>query len=218
MREEMESAMQTSTRRQRASRARFTTSASSVVCRRATAGSLSVRRRSRRSGPLRHILFVSVDEFVPDDNEGRHRTNTNTGLCKLVSASVVATALGTRMTSPKTIVHGSTTQCGYSSKERTGTAVLMQYDTNSSASTFANSRTVFEHKGLNSGADFGPRRPGVLLQRSGRRGHGDDRRSAQRSTPAFDHGKPEQSIKSVPSHATRWVSTSTFRHRRCDLQ
>jgi hypothetical protein len=55
------------------------------------------------------------------------------------------------MTSPKTIVHGSTTQCGYSATDGPGTAVLLQYDTDSNDSTFANSKEVFERQGLKLG-------------------------------------------------------------------
>ena len=55
------------------------------------------------------------------------------------------------MNVPKTIVRGTTTQCGYSAKSEAGAAVLIRYDTNSNASTFANSRGVFERQGLKLG-------------------------------------------------------------------
>ena len=72
---------------------------------------------------------------------------TNTGLCKLVGPSVVATALSTSMTYPETLAHGSTTECVYRSKEGTGAAVLIRYDTESSNSAFAKSKAVFERRG-----------------------------------------------------------------------
>jgi hypothetical protein len=64
---------------------------------------------------------------------------------------VVATALSVGMNVPKTVVRGATTQCGYSAKEKASAAVLIRYDTDSSASTFASSRAVFERRGLKLG-------------------------------------------------------------------
>jgi hypothetical protein len=55
------------------------------------------------------------------------------------------------MNVPKTIVHGATTQCGYSAKAAPGKAILIRYDTGSNASTFASSREVFERRGLKLG-------------------------------------------------------------------
>ncbi len=72
---------------------------------------------------------------------------TNTGLCKLVSPSVVATALSESMTFPETLVHESTTECVYRSKAGTSTAVLIRYDTNSSDSLFAKSKAAFQRRG-----------------------------------------------------------------------
>jgi hypothetical protein len=76
------------------------------------------------------------------------RPTTNTGLCKLVAPSVVATVLSATINDPETLVHDSTTQCEYLAKSATDTAVIIRYDTDSSYSTFAKSRTTFERRGL----------------------------------------------------------------------
>jgi len=79
---------------------------------------------------------------------------TNAGLCKLVAPSVIATALSESMTFPETLAHESTTECVYRSKEGT-TAILIRYDTDSSASTFAKSKETFERRGQKLGAITG---------------------------------------------------------------
>ncbi len=76
---------------------------------------------------------------------------TNTGLCKLVAPSVVATALSESMTFPETFAHDSTTECVYRSKEGTGATVLILYETDSSGLTFAKSRENLERRGLQLG-------------------------------------------------------------------
>ena len=76
---------------------------------------------------------------------------TNTGLCKLVAPSVVATALEESMTPAETLAHGSTTECVYRAKEGTGATVLILFKTDSSASAFAKSRENFERRGLKLG-------------------------------------------------------------------
>jgi hypothetical protein len=80
------------------------------------------------------------------------KTTTNTGLCKLVAPSVVATALEVSMNYPKTLVHDSVTQCAYVATQRPGTAVFINYETNSSASAYQKSKEQFERRGL----DLGP--------------------------------------------------------------
>jgi hypothetical protein len=72
---------------------------------------------------------------------------TNKGLCKLVAPSVVATALSASMTFPETLNHHSTTECVYRSKQGTGAAVLIRYDTSSSNSTFVKSKVAFARHG-----------------------------------------------------------------------
>ena len=79
------------------------------------------------------------------------KPTTNSGLCKLVSPSVVATALNTSMTFPETLVHNSTTECVYRSKQGTNAAVLIRYDIEASGSTFARTELDFERRGLKLG-------------------------------------------------------------------
>jgi len=76
---------------------------------------------------------------------------TNTGLCKLVAPSVVATALQESMTPAETLTHGSTTECVYRAKEGTGATVLILFETGSSDSNFVKSRKNFEARGLKLG-------------------------------------------------------------------
>jgi hypothetical protein len=71
---------------------------------------------------------------------------TNKGLCKLVAPSVIATVLSESMTFPETLIHQSTTECVYRSKQGTGTAVLIRYDTASSNSTFTKSKEAFARR------------------------------------------------------------------------
>ena len=80
---------------------------------------------------------------------------TNKGLCTLVAPSVVATVLSESMTYPTTLAHGSTTECVYRSKQGAGTAVLIRYDTHSSISIFAKSKTAFERRGQKVGVVTG---------------------------------------------------------------
>lgn len=72
---------------------------------------------------------------------------TNTGLCTLVSPSVVATALSASMTFPTTLRHNSLTECVYRSKAGTGTTVLIRYDTKAGNSVFEKDKEVFQRKG-----------------------------------------------------------------------
>ncbi len=60
-------------------------------------------RRGRRPGPLRDIVLSSH----PATTTAPITPATNTGLCKLVSPSVVATALSQSMTFPETLAHAS---------------------------------------------------------------------------------------------------------------
>jgi len=55
------------------------------------------------------------------------------------------------MSLPATLTHGATTECGYGAKQGSGQSVLIRYDTDSSALTFARSRQVFERRGLKLG-------------------------------------------------------------------
>ena len=76
---------------------------------------------------------------------------TNKGLCKLVSPSVISTALEESMSVPETLTSGSKTECVYRTEEGTGAAVLILYETRSSASAFDKSRENFEQRGLQLG-------------------------------------------------------------------
>lgn len=79
------------------------------------------------------------------------KTTTNTGLCKLVVPSVVATALEESMNYPVTLKRGATTECAYRGIHTTSAAVIIRYDTGVSASDFAQTRTTFERRGLKLG-------------------------------------------------------------------
>lgn len=79
------------------------------------------------------------------------KSTTNTGLCKLVAPSVVATALEVSMKYPMTLVHGSDTQCEYVATEKPDTAIVIHYDTHSGPSAYDNTKTQFEHRGLELG-------------------------------------------------------------------
>ncbi len=72
---------------------------------------------------------------------------SNTGLCKLVAPSVIATALSDSMTFPETLAHGATTECIYRAKDGGVPAVLLRYDTDSSDASFAKVRRTFEGRG-----------------------------------------------------------------------
>jgi hypothetical protein len=79
------------------------------------------------------------------------KTTTNTGLCKLVVPSVVATALEQSVNYPVTLKRGATTECAYPGIHTTSTAVIIRYDTDVNAADFARSRTSFERRGLKLG-------------------------------------------------------------------
>jgi hypothetical protein len=79
------------------------------------------------------------------------KTTTNTGLCKLVVPSVVATALEESMNYPVTLKHGTTTECAYRGIHTTSAAVIIRYDTGVTAADFARTRTTFERRGLKLG-------------------------------------------------------------------
>ena len=93
------------------------------------------------------LVATSCSSSTPT-NEVVIRPTTNTGLCKLVAPSVVATVLSASVNYPETLRHDSTTQCEYFAKSEKDTAVIIRYDTDSSYSNFAKSRTTFEHRGL----------------------------------------------------------------------
>lgn len=76
---------------------------------------------------------------------------TNTGLCKLVSPSVVATALGVSMSFPETLTHGSTTECLYAAKAGHSQAALIRFDTDTSKSSFIRSEASVERRGAKLG-------------------------------------------------------------------
>jgi hypothetical protein len=75
------------------------------------------------------------------------KPTVNKGLCRLVSPSVVATALNASMNYPTTLNQRSTTVCAYSAKESAGTAVIIRYDSKSSSETFAKTKATFRHRG-----------------------------------------------------------------------
>jgi hypothetical protein len=79
------------------------------------------------------------------------KTTTNTGLCKLVVPSVVATALEESMNYPVTLKRGATTECAYRGIHTTSAAVIIRYDTGVTAADFARTRTTFERRGLKLG-------------------------------------------------------------------
>jgi hypothetical protein len=79
------------------------------------------------------------------------KTTTNTGLCKLVVPSVVATALEESMDYPVTLKRGATTECAYRGIHTTTAAVIIRYDTGVTSANFANTRTTFERRGLKLG-------------------------------------------------------------------
>ena len=79
------------------------------------------------------------------------KTTTNTGLCKLVVPSVVATALEQSVNYPVTLTHGATTECAYPGIHSTSTAVIIRYDAGVSSDDFARTRTSFERRGLKLG-------------------------------------------------------------------
>lgn len=85
----------------------------------------------------------------------RVRTSTNTGLCKLVPPSIVATALEESMSFPTTLTRGATTECGYRAEHSSKTAVIIRYDTDANAAGFVAHRTAFERHGLKLGPIIG---------------------------------------------------------------
>jgi hypothetical protein len=75
------------------------------------------------------------------------KPTVNKGLCRLVSPSVVATALSASMNYPTTLNQRSTTVCAYRAKRSAGTAVIIRYDLRSSSETFAKTKATFRHRG-----------------------------------------------------------------------
>ncbi len=71
----------------------------------------------------------------------------NTGLCKLVPPSVVATIIETNLQFPITLRHGNETQCVYRPTVESATSIIIGYDTNANAATFSKDRSTFEHQG-----------------------------------------------------------------------
>ena len=55
------------------------------------------------------------------------------------------------MTFPTTLTRGATTECGYRAEHVADAAVIIRYDTRTSASKFAKYRTSFERRGLKLG-------------------------------------------------------------------
>lgn len=55
------------------------------------------------------------------------------------------------MNYPTTLARGATTQCGYRAVHTADVAVIIRYDTDSSASSFDKYRTSFERRGLKLG-------------------------------------------------------------------
>jgi hypothetical protein len=78
------------------------------------------------------------------------KPSENKGLCKLVSPSVVATALQVSMNYPSSLIHGSTTECLYRAKEGSA-ATLINYETQASTSTFDRTVQGFEGRGFKLG-------------------------------------------------------------------
>jgi hypothetical protein len=97
------------------------------------------------------VVFASACSSPAPKPTASVKTTTNTGLCKLVVPSVVATALEQSVNYPVTLRHGATTECAYPGIHTTSTAVIIRYDTGISAAGFARSRTSFERRGLKLG-------------------------------------------------------------------
>jgi hypothetical protein len=75
------------------------------------------------------------------------KTTTNTGLCTLVSRTLVATAVNESMYAPTALTQGATTECAYRAESVANATVIIRYDTNSNASEFAKYRATFERHG-----------------------------------------------------------------------
>ena len=97
------------------------------------------------------IVLASACSSAASKPTTSAKTTTNTGLCKLVVPSVVATALEQSVNYPVTLTRGATTECAYAGIHTTSTAVIIRYDTGVSAADFARSRTSFERRGLKLG-------------------------------------------------------------------
>ena len=97
------------------------------------------------------MVFASVCSSPAGTPTASVRTTTNTGLCKLVPPSVVATALEESMNYPITLTRGTTTECEYRGVHSADAAVIIRYDTDTSVSNFARYRTSFERRGLKLG-------------------------------------------------------------------
>jgi hypothetical protein len=111
-----------------------------------------------RQGLIRSIVAAGLAGLVaascssPATTKGvAIKPTIDQGLCKLVSPSVVATALETSVSSPTTLSHDSATQCLYRALTTPDTAVLIRYDTNTNSSTFLKSEAIFERKGFKLG-------------------------------------------------------------------
>jgi hypothetical protein len=79
------------------------------------------------------------------------KTTTNTGLCKLVTRTLVATALNESMYAPTALTRGTTTECAYRAESVADATVIIRYDTHTTASEFVKYRTTFERRGLKLG-------------------------------------------------------------------
>ncbi len=79
------------------------------------------------------------------------KTTSNTGLCTLVSRTIVATALNESMYAPTALTQGATTQCAYRAESIPDGTVIIRYDTDTTVSSFVKYRSVFERHGLRLG-------------------------------------------------------------------
>jgi hypothetical protein len=79
------------------------------------------------------------------------KTTVNTGLCTLVSRTLVATALNESMYAPTALTRGATTECAYRAESVANATVIIRYDTDTTASAFVKYRTTFERHGLKLG-------------------------------------------------------------------
>ena len=97
------------------------------------------------------MVFASVCSSPASTPTVAVKTTTNTGLCRLVPPSVVATALEESMNYPVTLTRGAATECAYRGVHSADAVVIIRYDTDTSASNFAQYRTSFERRGLKLG-------------------------------------------------------------------
>jgi len=92
-------------------------------------------------------LVACLSSLTTTADASAVKPTVNKGLCKLVAPSIVATALNASMTYPTTLNQGSTTVCAYRSKQESGTAVIVRYETKSSSASFAKTKATFRHRG-----------------------------------------------------------------------